>query len=561
MLALLVAAASLSAGQAAPPLRSLEIVQAPVGVHGGWQLPRGKPLVLQFWATWSGPSVEQIPRWNALAEKFKDRVSFVAISAEDPEVVAEFLKQRPLAGWVALDLDGALHRSYGIDTIPRTIVVDAGGVVRAVTRLTALREADLEALAAGRAIHPAEQPGPGAAPKIQAARVPRLVSPLANEAVPYSVTFQWTPVGDAAAYGIEIAEQDGFTEVYAEDTTVVTRFALDVQVAGPIWWRVRALDAHGRPGPWSVTRKLEILPPPLAASVRGITLTPTSVGGGGVVSALVTLDDAAPGGGASVLLSSSDGSLVSLPSRLLFPAGEMAARFSVTTAKTSRSSEVNILANSRGEQRLATLRIGPQPAPAAPAVLAGLAVQPGVLAAGSAGEGTVTLEAPAPGKTTVSLTSSDAARASVPATVTISAQATGATFPVRAAHSTTTANITITASLEGVTKTAAFDVTAADSQEQLAAPVPVAPSYGAAMASGYGSTEFSWSSVDGAVSYTIEVAGSAQFDTPSAISRTVPMPGVTIDPLAKGTFWWRVRGNDIKGSPGNWSTPRLLRVR
>ncbi len=557
MLALLVAAASLSAGQAAPPLRSLEIVQAPAGVHGGWQLPRGKPLVLQFWATWSAPSVEQIPRWNALADKFKDRVTFIAISAEDPEVVTEFLKRRTLAGWVALDLDGALDRSYEVDTIPRTFVVDAGGVVRAVTRLSALREADLEALAAGRAIHPVEQPGPGAAPKIQASRVPRLVSPLANDRVPYSVVFQWTPVGNAAAYGIEIAEQDGFTEVYAEDTTVVPSFALDVQVAGPIWWRVRALDVHGRPGPWSVTRKLEILPPPLAASVRGITLNPTSVGSGGVVNALVTLDDRAPEDGASVLLSSSDGSLVSLPPRLLFPAGEMSARFAVTTAKVSGSAEVNILVKSRGEQRLATLRIGPQPAPA---VLAGLAVQPGVLAAGRVGEGTVTLEAPAPARTTVRLQSSDAARASVPAEVTISAHASGVTFPVRAAHTTTTANITITASLEGVTKTTAFDVTAADGRELLAAPVPVAPSYGAAM-SDYGSTEFSWSSVDGAASYTIEVAGSAQFDTPSAISRTVPMPGVTIDPLAKGTFWWRVRGNDIKGSPGNWSTPRLLRVR
>src|ERR1700690_858743 len=133
MLALLVAAASLSAGQTAPPLRSLEIVQAPAGLHGGWRLPQGKPMVLQFWATWSAPSVDQIPRWSALAEKFKDRVSFIAISAEDPEVVSEFLKQRPVAGWVALDLDGALGRSYGVDTIPRTIVVDAGGVVRAVT--------------------------------------------------------------------------------------------------------------------------------------------------------------------------------------------------------------------------------------------------------------------------------------------------------------------------------------------------------------------------------------------------------------------------------------------
>ena len=394
-------------------------------------------------------------------------------------------------------------------------------------------------------------------PKIEPGRVPRLISPLANDRLPYSVAFEWTPVGGAAAYGIQIAEQEEFAELYAEDTTVAPRFALDLPVAGPLWWRVRALDPHGKPGPWSTTRKLEILPPPLAASVRGITLTPTSVGGGGAVNALVTLDDPAPEGGASALLSASDGSLVSLPPRVLFPAGEMSAQFPVTAAKVSGSAEVNILVNSRGERRLATLRIGPQPAAA---VLAGVAVQPGVLAAGSVAEGTVTLEAPAPGRTTVRLASSDAARASVPPEVTISAHASGGAFAVRSAHTTTTANITITATLEGVIKTVSLNVTAADSQDLLAAPVPVAPAYGAATV-GYGSSEFSWSSVDGAVSYTIEVAGSALFDTPSAISRTIPMPGVTIQPLAKGTLWWRVRGNDIKGSPGNWSTPRLLRVR
>ncbi|HEY1205179.1 MAG: TlpA disulfide reductase family protein [Bryobacteraceae bacterium] len=557
MLALLVVAASLSVGETAPPLRSLEILQAPAGVHGSWRLPQGKPLVLQFWATWSAPSLDQIPRWNALAEKFKDRVPFIAISAEDPEVVAEFLKKRPLAGWVALDPEGAMHRSYGVDTIPRTFVLDARGVLRAVTRLSALRDADFEALAAGRAIHPPDQPGPGEAPKIQPGRVPRLLYPLANDRVPYSVAFEWTPVDGAAAYAIQIADREEFTAVYAEDTTLVPRFALELPVAGPLWWRVRALDPRGKPGPWSVTRKLEILPPPLAASVRAIALNPTSIGSGGVVDALVTLDDRAPEGGASVLISSSDGSLVSLPARVLFPAGEMSARFPIATAKVAGNAEVNILVNSQGERRLATLRIGPQPAPA---VLSGVAVRLGVLAAGSVADGVLTLEAPAPGTTTVHLTSSDAARASVPPEVTISASATGATFPVRAAHSTSTANITITASLEGVTKTAAFDVTAADSQDLLAAPVPVAPSYGAAVA-GNASNEFSWSSVEGAASYTIEVAGSSQFDTPAAISRTVPMPGVTIDPLAKGTFWWRVRANDVKGSPGNWSTPRLLRVR
>ncbi len=161
MLSLVLAALSLSAGDAAPPLNSLELLQTPPGAASGSRLPRNTPLVIEFWATWCGPCVEQIPRWNALAESFKGRAQFIAVTAEDPETVAEFLKKRPLAGWVALDLEGAVHDSYGVEAVPRTFVVDARGVVRAVTRLSALPDAGLEALLAGRALQPLQQAGSG----------------------------------------------------------------------------------------------------------------------------------------------------------------------------------------------------------------------------------------------------------------------------------------------------------------------------------------------------------------------------------------------------------------
>lgn len=388
--------------------------------------------------------------------------------------------------------------------------------------------------------------------------MPRLLYPFAGARVSYyRARFEWTGVRDATAYQIQVAKQQTFADPYVEDTTVERHFAADLLVPGPLWWRVRALDQLGEPGPWSVVRRLEVEPPPLAASVRGIALEATAVAGGGLVDAVVTLDQGAPWRGATVLLSASDPALVSLPPQVLFPAGQESARFTVKAAAVDGNAEVSIVANSRGEPRLATLRIGPpRPAPA----LVGLAVQPGVLAAGGAAEGKVTLAGQTTSQTTVRLASSDASRVSVPPAVVVPARANGASFRVRALHTTSTANVTITASLDGIVKTTTLDLTAADGQDPLPAPVPIAPAYGVTLPYN-GSGEFTWSSVMGAASYTIEVSAAKSFDSAPAVIRTVPYPSVTIAPLASGAFWWHVRANDAKGSPGRWSTERALAVR
>ncbi len=367
--------------------------------------------------------------------------------------------------------------------------------------------------------------------------------------------FRWTAVRGAASYEIQIAGRRDFIDPDVEDTTASPNFAVELLVDGPVWWRVRALDRQGEPGPWSVVRGFNVEPPPLAASVQGITLTPTSVAGGRRVDAQITLDQPAPAGGATVALSASDPSLVTMPRHVLFRGGESTALVSLKAARPNGSAEVNILANSRGEPRQATLRIGPQRARPA---LAGVALHPSYVAAGGEVGGMVTLAAPAPAGTEVRLTSSDPSRVTVPPTVTISAGSNGAGFPVRAAHATTTGNVTITASLNGVVKSGALEITAADSQDALPAPVLLTPSYGTT-GTLYGRPgEFTWSSVMGAASYTIELSPLKTFDSAGNFSRTVPTPSVTITPMAPGTLWWRVRANDAKGSPGRWSTARPL---
>jgi hypothetical protein len=92
---------------------------------------------------------------------------------------------------------------------------------------------------------------------------------------------------------------------------------VEVAVEGPLWWRVRGLNRQGQPLPWSSVGKVEVELPPLATSVRGMALNPTSVAGGGSVDAVVTLDEPAPVGGAMVTLWA-DSDQVKVPPRVLF---------------------------------------------------------------------------------------------------------------------------------------------------------------------------------------------------------------------------------------------------
>jgi thiol-disulfide isomerase/thioredoxin len=162
MLPLLLAAAVLNVGEPAPPLTVEQLLRAPEGTAANWQALKGKAVVLEFWATWCAPCVEQIPHWNALAEKFKSRpIQFIAIGYEDPELIAVFLKQRPMAGWIALDPAAATFKAYGVESVPHTVLVDAKGAVRGITSLQQLTEADLEALLGGRELRLAKATAPG----------------------------------------------------------------------------------------------------------------------------------------------------------------------------------------------------------------------------------------------------------------------------------------------------------------------------------------------------------------------------------------------------------------
>lgn len=122
-------------GKPAPALSLSKILQAPPDAQASWDALRGKVVVLEFWATWCGPCRKSIPHWNELVDAFKGKpVQFLAISDENEQVVAGFLKQTPIHSWIGLDGVGQSMRDrYQIEGIPTTVLVNQTGMVVAVT--------------------------------------------------------------------------------------------------------------------------------------------------------------------------------------------------------------------------------------------------------------------------------------------------------------------------------------------------------------------------------------------------------------------------------------------
>jgi hypothetical protein len=111
-------------------------------------------VVLEFWATWCGPCVENIPHMNQLAASVDPaRVQFISIDyKEDPKTVQNFLAQRKMAGWIGMDATGGVFKSYGGDGLPTTVIVDKHGRIIGITAPEELTVKDLLAVTAGKQV-------------------------------------------------------------------------------------------------------------------------------------------------------------------------------------------------------------------------------------------------------------------------------------------------------------------------------------------------------------------------------------------------------------------------
>jgi len=89
---------------------------------------RGKPVVLNFWATWCHPCWDEHPVLTENAQVMGDRVQFVGVVFQDDEKkIVDFLQQRGWAYPTLVDDRGKTAIAYGIGGVPETFFLDKHG--------------------------------------------------------------------------------------------------------------------------------------------------------------------------------------------------------------------------------------------------------------------------------------------------------------------------------------------------------------------------------------------------------------------------------------------------
>lgn len=91
---------------------------------------QGKGVLLNFWATWCEPCIEEIPLLRTIEERYGGlHFSIVGVTDDDPGAVKRYLEKHPLPYPVVHDANGELRRRFRADVLPFNVFVGPDGRV------------------------------------------------------------------------------------------------------------------------------------------------------------------------------------------------------------------------------------------------------------------------------------------------------------------------------------------------------------------------------------------------------------------------------------------------
>lgn len=97
---------------------------------------KGRPVVMNFWATWCPPCRAEMPAMQRVFRDYEDRGLIVlavnSINQDSLNAVGEFIEQYGLTFPILLDDQGVVANEYQIRSLPTTFFIDSKGVIREI---------------------------------------------------------------------------------------------------------------------------------------------------------------------------------------------------------------------------------------------------------------------------------------------------------------------------------------------------------------------------------------------------------------------------------------------
>jgi thiol-disulfide isomerase/thioredoxin len=94
---------------------------------------QGRPVLLNFWATWCAPCEMEMPALERIHRRLgPDGLAVVAINFKEPAArVRTFSRERDLTFPIVLDLDGTVAARYQVETLPFSLLLGRSGEILA----------------------------------------------------------------------------------------------------------------------------------------------------------------------------------------------------------------------------------------------------------------------------------------------------------------------------------------------------------------------------------------------------------------------------------------------